>query len=166
MRIISSLVLIIITISCSKKGIDTEIYLPKGYNKNYIIIFYDIPTGEKMESSNEKTIYRIPSSGILFSQNSQQLNSTYKEDIFLTDSLGKKKLLLDYHKVKYMENQNINQNEIYKFNSFFTDKENFGYSCSFHFIGKEEEIYEQEGIIKPMNRVKYIIDSIITKKYP
>ena len=71
-----------IQLSCSfSDEIDTEIFVfPKDY-KGVVLIFYNIPGGEKDSIIGNKIIYNIPSSGIKFMEKGSQpvnmLNTDY-----------------------------------------------------------------------------------------
>ncbi|MBU8884068.1 hypothetical protein KSK37_13320 [Kaistella sp. DKR-2] len=154
--------LVVCLASCTeKRGKDCDIYLPKGFSKNYIIIFYNQKDGVPKEINKVgKRVYRIPTSGVLFSQFEQQLDVSFKEEVYFLDKNNRLTLIKDYYYSKY-HGEGTDENKVYTFSGFFSDKEGFGYSCDFRFVGKVDEIIEKDGLIKPLANTQHIVDSIV-----
>lgn len=160
-----SVILLIIFCGCFPKNKcnDVNVILPENYSKNFIIIFYNQQDGADEEwGENESEIFRIPDSGILYTKAPIQLNCMYKQKTFLLKN-GNLQLIRNFAIAKYNGGK-IHLDSLYTFSGYFTDKENFGFDSKYYFIGTQNEIQGENGIIKPNEKVNEIMDSIILDK--
>src|SRR5699024_2201929 len=93
--------IVIMFISCShKKGIDVCYYLPANYNKNYIVVFFDQENGLPKERADGKKIFRIPESGILYTQEEQQIDRWFSEEYFFVNESNQLTKISPYSHIK------------------------------------------------------------------
>ncbi len=142
------------------RGEDVHVYLPKNYDKNYIIIFYDQEDGKSKERINDDRLYRIPKSGILFTQYSMQREWVKYKYFYV----NKKGTILE--EIKFNDyTQKLNPNKVYVMNNYNTFKEVEGYESENIVLGKPETKGDKK-YISAFFKTKKIIDSIVKIKYP
>ncbi|WP_417785502.1 DUF6843 domain-containing protein [Tenacibaculum sp.] len=88
-----------ISFSCSKK--QEFYYIPEGLNEPFAII-YEIDSGIKRQNIKESKLFKIPSSGILLTQDVATFDTWIKPKRFLVDKEGNLlKEVRDYYIDKY-----------------------------------------------------------------
>lgn len=154
-----SFILLIISCSSQHQCIDVKVILPENYQKNYIVIFYNQRNGNPKEVDERgNKIFKIPNTGILYTQDVPQINCMYKRNTYI--SKGKLLMHIPDHALAEYKGDKIISDSLYTFSGFFRDEKNFGYDCDYYFLGTTDEIKERNGIMKPLAITNKMIDSI------
>lgn len=133
-------------------------YLPKNYDKNYIIIFYDQKDGVSKERIDGKRLFKIPNSGIFYTQYNMQ-REWVKYKYYYIDDDG---TVLKQIKHRY-DVEKLDSNEVYVMDGFASFKETDGYESQHEIIGKPNIIGENNTLL-PLTKTRNIIDSIVKSK--
>jgi len=151
---------LLIFMSCSeRRGVDSIIYIPENYDKNYILIFYD-DSGKEKEYLNNKRLYKIPEDGVLITKFQLQRDKMVK---------------FKFYKVN-KENEPTSQLPIFEKTNDYKNKkyigigyhiyveENSGFDCRFFYYTDVVKLNNSKYELKTnYNIVQKKIDSIIFK---
>lgn len=140
------------------KGEDISIYLPKNYDKNYIIIIYGQKDGIPEEKIGDNRIFRIPKSGLFFTQFNMQ-REWVKYRYYYVNEKGN-----PLKEIKYKDDEvKLNADEVYVMISFSTFKEVEGYDSEHIIIGKPNIIGKNNSFL-PLTKTRIIQDSVVISK--